>query len=411
MWFSLFFLFIAACIVHARYFSKVVSAATREVFSASERWLRPLRWGYLLLACSVPIFLLGYAAYVLIAKPESFGFPHHWLIDLLLIYPFWFVTIWSFQTTLFVLPVGIGHWLARKLGFLRAPVWVWRRSVLVLVLSAGFLIYMPIRIAVDLHGLDTRHYQVAVEGLPQELDGFEIALISDPQADPYTGEERLSQMVRAVQREEPDLVLIAGDIITRPPEYIELAARVLGRLKAPHGVYSCIGDHDNFAYRDRERSLREVREGLARVGIPMLDNEVETIEVDGAELAVIAVTSNYVNRASEGLVKKLVHQARGAGVRVLLAHQATQAVLDGGSAAELMLTGHMHGGQVSFLTPVGLMVLARIESPHITGRYSVGDSTLIVSGGLGLSVAPFRYHSNATVDIVRLERAAARGSR
>ncbi|MCK7526330.1 MAG: metallophosphoesterase [Ignavibacteriales bacterium] len=92
--------------------------------------------------------------------------------------------------------------------------------------------------------------------LPKELDGFKIAFISDVQADRYTDEKRLKRYVDKINDSKPDLVLVAGDVITSTPDYIENAAKYLGMIKSKYGTYSCVGDHDNWAYRqDYERSL------------------------------------------------------------------------------------------------------------------------------------------------------------
>ena len=86
-------------------------------------------------------------------------------------------------------------------------------------------------------------------------------------------------------------------------------------------MLACIGDHDNFAYRDRGRSLREVREALARRGIQMLDNEVREIRVGGATIAVILATNNYVSHIDRETTRALLARARGADLEILLAHQ------------------------------------------------------------------------------------------
>ena len=99
--------------------------------------------------------------------------------------------------------------------------------------------------------------------LPKELDGFKIAFISDIQADRYTDEKRLMRYIDKINEANPDLVLIAGDVITSSPDYIETAAKYIGKIKSTYGTFSCVGDHDNWAYRqDYVRSLSEVTGAL-----------------------------------------------------------------------------------------------------------------------------------------------------
>jgi uncharacterized protein len=406
MWLAILFLGLILTVTHAFYFSARLSRALELVFPRTGPWLRPMRLAYRAIACSLPVLMVGYVVYALIARPETIGPPDSRLYDYLVEVPFWLLTILSLQCTLVIVPldlVGIG--LAR-LGVAAGPRWRRRRHALVLLVCAGFLVYVPARVAHDASALEVRVHEVSSRDLPPGLDGFTIALVADMQADQYTGRERLAQMVDAANRARPDLVLIAGDMITRPPGYIELAAEQAARLRAPRGVIACIGDHDNFAYRDRARSLREVRGALARRGIEMVDNDVREIHAGGATIAVILATQNYVSRIDRDTTRRLLARAQSADVKILLSHQPAAQLIDDARAGgvDLFLSGHTHGGQVNFWLPFLDITPTRIENRYITGSYRLGDMTLVVSSGLGMSVAPFRYRSPATVDVIRLRR-------
>jgi predicted MPP superfamily phosphohydrolase len=407
MWLVILFVGVLFFIGHALYFSARLKRALAQVLPGTRRWLRPARAVYLVVACSVPVLLLGYALYALIARPETIGPPDSRLYDYLIELPFWFVSIISLQCSLLVIPIDIVHALLTRFRIVADQRWAWRRELLVLAVIGAVTLFVPIRIALDGHSLEVRVHDYSSASLPAALDGFEIALIADMQADQYTGPERLAQLVDATNQARPDLVVIAGDMITRAPRFIETAARATARLSAPHGVLACIGDHDNFAYRDRGRSLREVREALARRGVAMLDNEVRDIQVGGARIALILATNNYVSRIERGTTRALLDRAAGADLRVLCSHQpSTQLLADAeAGGVDLFLSGHTHGGQINLWLPFFDLTPARIENRYITGPHRLGDMLLIVSSGLGMSVAPLRYRSPATLDIIRLHRA------
>ncbi len=406
MWIAILFGGLVFFVAHAVYFGARVTRALGVVVPRSRPLLRPVRVAYLVVACSLPVLMLGYVVYALIAQPETIGPPDSRIYDYLVEVPFWLVTIYSLQCSLLIVPLDLLHTLLARLGVAAGQHWRWRRNALVLLICAGFLVYVPGRIAIDSSSLEVRVHDYTSADLRADLDGFEIALIADMQADQYTGVERLAQLVDAANRAQPDLVLIAGDMITRAPRFIEVAAAQAARLTAPHAVLACIGDHDNFAYRDRGRSLREVREALARRGIQMLDNEVREIRVGGATIAVILATNNYVSHIDRETTRALLARARGADLEILLAHQpGGQLVADAAAGGvDLFMSGHTHGGQINFWLPFLDITPVRIENRYITGSYDVGDMLLTVSSGLGMSVAPFRYRSPATLDIVRLRR-------
>ncbi|HUH06000.1 MAG TPA: metallophosphoesterase [Kofleriaceae bacterium] len=406
MWLAILIISPVAIVLLGHYVSRQLVRAVESLLPRRARAARIGRRIYLGIMYSVPALLLLWVAYVLIARPERNSAPSHWVLDYGLMIPFWFVTLWSLQCALLIAPVHLLAWGVHRARPGLPPRWERRRHGLVLLVAAVFAVYMPVRIAIDSRSLEVRQYEVGSAELPTELDGFRIALIADPQADEVTGRARLTQLVDAVNRERPDLVLIAGDIISRDPAYIEMAAEVLGRLRAPHGVVSTIGDHENFAYRDRKRSVREVREGLAAHGIAMLDNEVQWIEVGGHRLAIVVATDNYITPLGEDQARLLIARASAADFTAILTHQARTPLLDAARAAsaDLVLAGHTHGGQDRFWMPGFDLVAARIETPYITGHFTLGPTDLIVSSGLGTSVVPFRYRAPATAEIITLRR-------
>lgn len=406
MWFVILFGALALLVAHALYLGSRMRRALLLALPGSRRWVGPLRAAYLVVALSLPALMLIYTVYALIARPDTIGPPDSRIYDLLVELPFWLVTITSLQCSLLVIPIDLVHLGLARLGVAAGERWRRRRALLVLGVAVACAVHVPVRMAMDARSLEVRVHDLASPTLPAALDGFTIALVADMQADQYTGPERMSQLVDAANRARPDLVLIAGDMITRAPRFIDVAARETARLVAPRGVLACIGDHDNFAYRDRERSLREVREALARRGVPMLDNEVRQLRVGDADIAIVFATNNYVSRIDRDTTRRLLEQAAGADLRILLAHQPSRALVADARAGrvDLLLAGHTHGGQINFWLPFLDLTPARIENPYITGSFRLGDMLLVVSSGLGMSVAPFRYRSPATLDLVRLHR-------
>ena len=404
MWIAILFLGVFFFVVHAVYFSARVTRALALVFPRTQRWLRPARIAYRVVGCSVPVLMLGYVVYALLARPDTIGPPDTPIYDYLVELPFWAVTIYSLQCSLLIIPIDLVHIGLTKVGVAGGQRWLWRRNALVLAIAGLLLVLVPVQLASDAGALDVVVHELASRDVPPDLDGFEIALIADMQADQYTDGDRLARLVEETNTAQPDLVVIAGDMITRAPRWIDVAADHASRLRAPHGVLACIGDHDNFAYRDRDRSLREVKEALAKRGVPMLDNEVREIQVGNARLAVILATNNYVNQIDRDTTRSLLKKASGADFKVLVTHQGSIGLLDDARAGgvDLFLSGHTHGGQVNFWLPFYDLTPVRFENRYVKGAHQLDKMLLVVSSGLGMSIAPFRYRSPATLDLIRL---------
>ena len=191
--------------------------------------------------------------------------PESWWFDYLILFPFWI-------SMLIFVQCGILYLL---IDFLKLPLLPrykkYKAKVLpiqakvILGIAVIFILYIPVRVIYDHNSVSLRVVEFAKKNLPENLKGFKIAFISDIQADRYTNDIRLERFISKANSTNPDLILIAGDMITSTPNYINTSAEYVGKLKSRYGVYSCVGDHDNWAYwRDNQRSLREVTEALQK---------------------------------------------------------------------------------------------------------------------------------------------------
>ena len=83
----------------------------------------------------------------------------------------------------------------------------------------------------------------------------------------------------------------------------------MGRIKSKFGVYSCVGDHDNWAYRsDNDRSLREVTEALKEVNIPMVNNGNKIIKVGNSQIDISFITYTYSRKISTEILDSLTSE-------------------------------------------------------------------------------------------------------
>jgi uncharacterized protein len=274
-----------------------------------------------------------------------------------------------------------------------------------LALILFFAIYIPARVVYDYNSVEVRRVEYKKKNLPKDFKGFKIAFISDVQADRYTDEKRLQNYVDKINLQNPDLVLIAGDVITSTPDYIETAAKYIGKIKSNYGTYSCVGDHDNWAYRkDYIRSLSEVRKSLNDFNVEMPDNELRYIEFDSSRIGITFITHNYVTEISETTLRN-VASSNKAEFKIFLTHQPQEFLINSAAknSYDLFLAGHTHGGQITLLFPFIQLTPTLFETKYIKGDFMFGNTLAIVCGGLGMSLAPIRYNSLPEIVIVTLK--------
>jgi uncharacterized protein len=364
------------------------------------------KWTFVFLAIInlYPIYLLGRFAYTMLGGQMIF-MPDSYLFNFLVLFPFW---IWIFlvtQTIILLLPL-------EAIKLLLFPIYKkFKESLrrgeakLIIVLVVFFTIYIPARVLYDYYTISIRITEYKNSSLPAALNNFRIVFISDIHADEFTNDTRLEKFVKKVNSTNPDLVLIGGDFISSTPDYIETAATFIGKIKSKYGIYSCVGDHDNWAYRnDTRRSLREITNALQRHNVEMVNNEKRTINVNGAEISIAFITNTYVEGINEKRFDNVIGDGIPGDLKILLVHQPANFLIEEAKkySFNLLLAGHTHGGQVTFLFPFINLTPTLIETKYVRGDFHFGNLLMVVTRGLGMSLVPLRYNSTPEVTVIMI---------
>ena len=247
-------------------------------------------------------------------------------------------------------------------------------------------------------GLSQEKHQVQMRGWPQSLDGLEVAVIADLHiGSPYYGMDRLIEVVDVTNRMNPDLILLAGDyVITRMvggqrvnPEPI---AKELGRLRARHGVFAVLGNHDWWFDANR------IRQSLLSAGIPVLEDRAVELKSDAHPVWLVGI-SDY----SEGRhdIEKAFKDVPDTARAIVLTHNP-DIFPDLSEKAIITFAGHTHGGQVNLPIVGPPITMSKYGQRFAVGHIQENDQHLIVSPGLGTSILPIRFRSPPTILLVTL---------
>jgi uncharacterized protein len=244
--------------------------------------------------------------------------------------------------------------------------------------------------------------EIALRRWPSRLDGFAIALLSDFHYDPYFSVHPIRSAVEVVNRLHPDLIALTGDFVSVPlvgnslqgAADAEPCAQLLGKLRAPHGVWSVLGNHDVFSNAAR------VTDALQAVGIPMLSNKSVAIEKDGAHFWLGGVDDVLGGRAD---VPRTLRGIPSEEAVVLMAHEPDYADYVAGYPVDLQLSGHTHGGQVRFpfMRPLYLPALAK---KYVQGLFKIRDLTLYTNAGIGTVEVPLRWNCPPEITFISVRK-------
>jgi predicted MPP superfamily phosphohydrolase len=276
---------------------------------------------------------------------------------------------------------------------------------LVASLGGALLLYA----AIEPWLLDVTHFDVHLENLPPSAVGMRILQISDLHYGALMPRQMLDRILKVCQREQPDLIALTGDMVSRREsysrftlmrrfakpvmDYARTVAQEISGLHPPLGVYAVPGNHDLW-----NGSFAPIEEVLAECGIHSLSNRSLRLE-NGLLLAGVDDL-----RAGRPEVREALKEVAHDEAQLILNHNPRLAMLMADRNA-LILSGHTHAGQVRLRGsqmhkfPVDLG-----RSFYLDGFYRLGRAQLYVSRGTGCVHFPLRFGARPEISVFTLRK-------
>ncbi|MGP5175779.1 metallophosphoesterase [Psychrobacter immobilis] len=218
---------------------------------------------------------------------------------------------------------------------------------------------------------------------------MKIALVSDTHLGRWFGNRQIKKMVRLIDAQHPDVVVIAGDIMndnTIAYDNTNMHEQ-LSKLKAPLGVYATLGNHDYFGYD------KQITQAVEEAGIKTLDNESVLLN----DSVWLVGRSDDIDRTRLS-ADELLTQVETDKPVIFLEHRPS--AMDEVSAlpVDLHLSGHTHGGQIFPLT-----LLMDWLTPLNYGSKKIADTHFLATSGYGIGPVPFRLGTRSEIWIITLQ--------
>ena len=267
--------------------------------------------------------------------------------------------------------------------------------------------------------LEIVRQRVRLARLPKAFDGFRIAQLSDIHLGPFTTADYIHRCVAVTNGLEPDLITLTGDYICWDPEAQGEVVRVLAGLRAPHGVFGCMGNHE--ADVGIEESITRL---FAAQGIRMLRQESAPIRLRGETLNLIGIDHGsdlapIHAQEVEGYrrLQQLKALVMPNTVNILLIHYPHAFGDPQLLGIDLTLAGDIHGGGQLSLDFIhrGLNLGSLMEVPYIRGLYEYrhavrpviggsGGAQLYMNRGIGITGFPIRLGARPEITVLELTR-------
>jgi uncharacterized protein len=239
-------------------------------------------------------------------------------------------------------------------------------------------------------------HEVPVANLDPRHDGVRIVQLSDIHVGAMTPRSHVRAAIDAANASRPDLIVLTGDYVCWKRSEVELAADQLAGLRAPR-VLAVLGNHDYFTWG------AGVRAALEHNGYEVLRNQTTIANVNGAPLPIVGV-DDPVTRHDD--LDAAFAGAPADLPRVVLCHAPDRGPALARRGADLVLSGHTHGGQI-YIKGITDRIMRRVGLRYRRGFYELGQTRMYVTPGVGFSGVTRRVGEGTHAEVAVMTLRAA----
>ena len=255
--------------------------------------------------------------------------------------------------------------------------------------------------------------KISLNGLPLAFKGFKIIHISDIHSGSLKDKAAVLKGVELIEKQNADIVLFTGDLVNDRATEMHDWMDVFGKIKAPHGVYSTLGNHDYGDYvkwdtvEEKKQNLEALKQVHHDLGWRLLMNENISIEKNGEKIKIVGI-ENWGAKARFPKYGKMDLAMQGVNkeeVAILLSHDPSHweaEVIPKYSNVQLTLSGHTHGMQFGLENPYFKWSPVQWVYKQWAGIYESKDQQLYVNRGFGFLGYPGRVGILPEITLIEL---------
>ena len=265
------------------------------------------------------------------------------------------------------------------------------KKILILILI--IIILIPFCLYQNKHLVITT-YTYESEKLGADLDGYRIVQISDLHNAEFGKENK--KLLETIRSCSPDIIVITGDLVDSNHTNVERAVAFVKEAVKIAPVYYVTGNHEYWLDLSENEQMMQ---GILAAGAYDLDDAAVRIEKGDSSFMLAGLDDQHL---SDETLKNLLQEQKNE-LSIVLAHEPQYLQNYANAGADLVLTGHAHGGQIRLPFVGGIVAPDQGFLPEYTsGKYNRADTEMIVSRGLGNSIIPVRLFNYPEVMCVEL---------
>lgn len=288
-----------------------------------------------------------------------------------------------------------------------------KRNKIIFLAAIVLFFVMIIYMYNTAHSIRVRYITLEFEDLPMSFNNTKLALAADMHAGLYIPESHVKKMSDLIMKENPDIILFAGDYIYSAPykfkhysiKNTEKFNNGIKGLEAKYGKYAVLGNHDNW------ENTEDVSNSLYSNGFNVIDNNILFITNEADDYISIGGVGDYLT--DDVNFDMATSNVNIDDFHILLSHEPNiplKKAKDGGYTdfIDFFFSGHTHGLQISFLPMHFWETINKNREypifPAVYGLMNYGNMKVYITSGIGAVLLPFRLFAYPEVVIVTLKK-------
>lgn len=270
-----------------------------------------------------------------------------------------------------------------------------KRKRHIFILLTLFITAIAFFIFEDKH-LVVSEYIYISDKVGPELEGLKIVQISDLHNASF-GKDNI-RLINTINEQRPDIIVITGDLVDSNHTDIEKALNFAQEMAKKYPVYYITGNHEYWLSED---DRNEMLSGLSDMGVVILNDEAVTISIGNDSFNLVGLDNNSLQSdILTGIIAE--HEEE---LNIVLAHEPQYINRYSKAGADLVLAGHVHGGQFRLPFVGGILAPEFGFFPQYdAGMYTENGTTMVVSRGIGNSVIPVRIYNFPEIVCIELNQ-------
>ena len=286
-----------------------------------------------------------------------------------------------------------------------------KKKKIALLVFLGIIVFLIAFLIWGNKSLESNNYTVTHKDIPNSFDGFRIVQVSDLHNTQIGINNR--RLIKSLKKAEPDIIVITGDLIDNRRTDVEVALDFTKEAVKIAPCYYITGNHEPLVPEEYEA----LKSAMVEQGVTVLENDSRYIEKDGERIRISGLDDPFAHSMKEYehlhseysythlyLITELEKLGDDDCYTVLLGHRPEYFDYYVDCGAELVLSGHAHGGQIRIPYVGAIYIPYQGFMPkYDEGVFTEENTTMIISRGIGNSQIPIRIFNRPEILTIELK--------